>query len=970
MKKSTKTTLLALLTVLVVACGVMLVACNNVSPEDAINSYILDLKLVEDDFVLPSGIGADGAVAVTWESDRPDVIELVKRDDDYLAKVHQQDTLVQVNITVTTNKGGYSKTFAINVAALDVYTFSGKYVFINNRATVGMDFDLDTSYEVKGKTATISWEVGAGSEDYLAISGGNKCIVTVPQGDPAAVSLIATFSYAGETTNVTYKFTVAEEKDHHDYVDTIYTTENASLKLSGYVVAIHEASESYKNATFYMIDDDFCSGYYLYRVKMSVEDIAKMAEGVHVTITGDTTKNYNGLWENNGGGTAVVDEAPEGIPATINPRDHIYALDNDLIAGSPAAIYHESTLVSLTGWKVSRKPGSAPAAGATGTLFYLEKEGVEVSIAVSKYMAGVYETAAGDATWEALIALYDSVEVGDYYDITGILGYYNGSQIVPLSASDVKKSSADPAGTVYEGTAVKGAIAAVKDALAKADIDGTILANKEFTLPTSHEGVTISYRICGNSKSVTIDGGTIKVAPENAKENRKIEVIYTNGDYTTYTYFTLVTQNLSGQALVDQVKANLTNELETSYNTAATVTLPTGEEYDGVTIEWSIKEAVSFASIADGKLTISQPSEDSTFILVATIKLGDITDTKEITISVAAAAAIRLDPISDIAAGTYKYGLYQASLGKWLFATGGISTNNSGDFGATSEDPADAADFTLAQVTGGWTIQVNGKYLELNDNHRWALVDASTQAWVWNAEAKVLTFEVSGTVYYLGTYNSFDTISASAISYITGDNASKVGVSQFVAQFGTIVGSTTGNETPGGNTDTPSTKGSVSLDLVTGFATYASSWGSSYGAHELSGSALGAGSNISIAFSNANKQTSGNSIDDRPVVASKNGDSQYVTVSVTEGTISSIEFALKQWGSKVVNTLTLEYTTDGNTWTAISGVGFVGNSSGSFVANLASGNLPAGVTAVRLVVAANGSSNVQIGLSTISLVIA
>ena len=61
------------------------------------------------------------------------------------------------------------------------------------------------------------------------------------------------------------------------------------------------------------------------------------------------------------------------------------------------------------------------------------------------------------------------------------------------------------------------------------------------------------------------------------------------------------------------------------------------------------------------------------------------------------------------------------------------------------------------------------------------MVDTAAGAWKWNAEAKVLTFAVDGTDYYLGTFNTYNTISASEVSYITGKNLSKIGVSQFVA---------------------------------------------------------------------------------------------------------------------------------------------------------------------------------------------
>jgi hypothetical protein len=46
---------------------------------------------------------------------------------------------------------------------------------------------------------------------------------------------------------------------------------------------------------------------------------------------------------------------------------------------------------------------------------------------------------------------------------------------------------------------------------------------------------------------------------------------------------------------------------------------------------------------------------------------------------------------------------------------------------------------------------------------------------------------VAGAPRYLGTYNTYNTMSASDIKYIAGDNLAKIGVSQFPAGFGTAV---------------------------------------------------------------------------------------------------------------------------------------------------------------------------------------
>lgn len=67
------------------------------------------------------------------------------------------------------------------------------------------------------------------------------------------------------------------------------------------------------------------------------------------------------------------------------------------------------------------------------------------------------------------------------------------------------------------------------------------------------------------------------------------------------------------------------------------------------------------------------------------------------------------------------------------------------------------------------------------------LTTEPTAVYTWNEELHILVaVNVAGEDRYLGTYNTYNTISASSTSYITGDNASKIGVSQFPAYLVTI----------------------------------------------------------------------------------------------------------------------------------------------------------------------------------------
>ena len=176
--------------------------------------------------------------------------------------------------------------------------------------------------------------------------------------------------------------------------------------------------------------------------------------------------------------------------------------------------------------------------------------------------------------------------------------------------------------------------------------------------------------------------------------------------------------------------------------------------------------------------------------------------------------------------------------------------------------------------------------------------------------------------------------------------------------------------------DTPVGPQTINGDLQGKFGTYAESWGTGYSAHEITASDLainlpGIGVNVSI--SNCNKQQAGNTIDDMPVMAVKNTD-QTCAISVTGAKIKSASITLAEWGTgKKFTKVIIEYTTDGTTWTKANG-GYEGSAAaisamGFTNLTIATGDLPANVTAVRLVVCGSSSSNTQLGLQAFSLVV-
>ena len=796
-----KITTILLVVLLVLTCVTMF-ACNKFDAEKAelaLKSYIFEEegKVVSGEFVLPGNIGGFDA---TWTSS-DDIIKITEipanpdagTERQYLATVGYPDEAVDVILTIALSED-VKKDYIVYVNPLSVHDFIDSYNFVNDKMTVVKDFALDRTVELAGKTATITWSVDAQYADYLEISeDGNTCHVYPTSLNPT-VYIKATFAYGGETASLEYRMIVSDEKEHLQEVDYWYSNTGVGMTMTGYVVEIATVwSEQYSNVSLYIVDEDFCAGYYLYRVKCDAATAEKLVPGAPVICTGTMNTDYNGLYETNSGGEIVIDETREAI----NVNDTVYAIDNEIIGGLKSANYHQSTLVSLTNWKV-KQIKEVDATQSTQTLFIVTKGGVDVPVIVSKYHEGSY-TRGDENVWKAL--LNHGLQEGDIVSITGILGNYNGHQIAPISASHiVKGGTEDPADTVYPGKTAKTAVDAIDKFLNDNGLTAPVVAvGSELTLPTS-AGATIETKVL-NGESIKVEGGKLIVTPGKLSSTC-VRFDITVGEFKTVIFRYIKTADLDAEGKleleVDELDVIKSATLDT------TVELPTeGTLFDGVTIGWSFKadSAHDCATLDGNVLTITLPAEATTITIVATLTLGETTVDAEFEIEVAAAVVEEyvFKPITAPAAGTYKIAMNTTAVtGKVLYFSGTIN-----DKGAleTSENMADAVDVVIAEVAGKdgvYTIQIGGKYLEgyLNGTYNnMRLVDNAAE-WTWNAELGtfVCTFidknSTEGT-FYFGAYLKNDALSAntmslSYISYATGSNASKIDVSQFVGRFGTF----------------------------------------------------------------------------------------------------------------------------------------------------------------------------------------
>ena len=219
--------------------------------------------------------------------------------------------------------------------------------------------------------------------------------------------------------------------------------------------------------------------------------------------------------------------------------------------------------------------------------------------------------------------------------------------------------------------------------------------------------------------------------------------------------------------------------------------------YDVTWTTDAAEESVKIGEPADNKVHIdineNPGEEDLVFTLTATVTADGKSESTTFEYYVPGTPAASGGPAfvdAPVVGGTYKYALTQAELGKVLYFTGTMS----GNYLATSEDPTKAVDVTIEEVEGGVRLFfMDGETKMYIDIHEYTegkagvrLTAEPTAVFVWNEECKVFTAEVAGAARYLGTYSTYNTISASDIKYIAGENVGKIGISQFPAGFCTV----------------------------------------------------------------------------------------------------------------------------------------------------------------------------------------
>ena len=309
--------------------------------------------------------------------------------------------------------------------------------------------------------------------------------------------------------------------------------------------------------------------------------------------------------------------------------------------------------------------------------------------------------------------------------------------------------------------------------------------------PEVQEGVTGTYEF-----TYSAEHGTMIATLEGVKsgEDEKTTETSTDSFYLgTYSgYWTIGASSVSrikdedaciACLAVMQDKSTITPEkkveseknalsLQTNHTGAVSLDLPVkGATYSDVSISWAVKSGD--AKVENGKLVVAAPSATTEIVLTATVKCGEVSENVEFTLTVYAAASstVVTTPEEDVAYAMY---LYQGTLGKNYYLTG----EKDGNFLATSDKASNAAKVYAEAADGGYKFYVkNGdtkSYIALTEyqkegkNYYSASIDYASEGSVFHYDdLGCWAADLANDTFFIGTYQSFTTVSASSSYYMT-----------------------------------------------------------------------------------------------------------------------------------------------------------------------------------------------------------
>ncbi|MDE6584829.1 MAG: hypothetical protein K2K15_05445 [Anaeroplasmataceae bacterium] len=318
-----------------------------------------------------------------------------------------------------------------------------------DRTTVAGDFTVPATVAHGNEKFDVTWtsnntellKFEASTEDASRVVAK----VTLPTDETKTVDFRATVSCNDTTGSKDFKIRIKKYSDPKETFYSFYdnASKGESYNLSGWILALEAYNTQYSSASIYLLDESLEGAYYCYSVKMSLDFYNGLKIGSPVTVSVTSTV-YNGLIETKSSGSIVAnkDLAAKTEAEMLAAKD---ISDIFITADSKKITYAQSSYVKLTHMKVTKISGvKLDSTSTTHSFITLERNGETVSVALNKNLMALDSQAAKD-----LDAEVKKLKEGDYVDVEGLVGWYNGIQLLATKATIFTASTAaDDSGVV------------------------------------------------------------------------------------------------------------------------------------------------------------------------------------------------------------------------------------------------------------------------------------------------------------------------------------------------------------------------------------------------------------------------------------------------------------------------------------------------------------------------------------------
>ena len=560
-----KKKLLLMLASSLVLGTVTLTSCKGKIVEEIIKELNLENegKTVLNDFKVTATLKkGDNSYNLLWSSNSEYFkVATEAKDDSYdISVTHPEDSIKTVVLTAELEVDGAkaTKDFTFKVSPVTIDNFINYLEFDSN---IDSDSELPKELKIGSDVANISWK--SQNEDIVTISDDRK--VNVVTSSPfKGAELEATFTYKNKTKTALYPVAVIckEAAKNLEDLSSWYNLTSNNQELRGYVVAKDVYYELYGNTSVYISSATSDGGYFGYHVNCDKETYDKLTFGTLVSIKDVSATSFQGLIETKAGGTVeIIEDAKKKTEEEL-----IKPIDNDLIANKESIFFKESSLVSLTGWKV--KKVSEEAKDPTKYENYARiitltrKVGnidFDVVVMANKYLF------VDDEAKNTLATTCRNLKVGDIVNIKGVLGYegdkdYRGAYFINITSADSIVKAEDQTEIEY-ADGIK-----VADAIKSAEIPTNLIETEKIDLPTTIGGVTVTWAFLNENKSKTIaiKNGKLVVNPTDEVEEVSLVGLFSSESYEVYQHYNIDICKASPYEVVDRAKSVYMMRTETS----------------------------------------------------------------------------------------------------------------------------------------------------------------------------------------------------------------------------------------------------------------------------------------------------------------------------------------------------------------------------------------------------------------------